>query len=303
MAIPDFQSTMLPLLKLHSDGRDHSIEETVQQLVKEFGLSADEVAQLIPSGRARVFYNRVAWARTHVTRAGLLQKTGRSTYKITDRGKEVLSTKIKRIDMKFLRTFPEYKWPTRANDAHDDLDAKNGKPDENTPVESLESAHQKLRDELAEQVLRQVLECSETFFERLVVDLLVEMGYGGSRKDAGQAIGKPGDGGIDGIIKEDRLGLDAVYIQAKRWDKTPVGRPEIQKFVGALQGHRARKGVFITASAFTKDARDYTTRIESKIILIDGHELADLMIDFNVGVSRVATYEVKKVDLDYFSED
>jgi restriction system protein len=171
-----------------------------------------------------------------------------------------------------------------------------------TPEEALDSAYQRLRLDLEAELLDQVKAASPSFFERLVVELLVRMGYGGTLRDAGQAVGKSGDGGIDGIIKEDRLGLDLIYIQAKRWDGT-VGRPEIQKFAGALQGHRARKGVFITTSSFSADALEFTSRIESKIVLIDGAALAKHMIDHNVGVSTSRSYEVKKIDSDYFSEE
>ncbi|MBP6472605.1 MAG: restriction endonuclease, partial [Chloroflexi bacterium] len=174
--------------------------------------------------------------------------------------------------------------------------------DGQTPEEEIESVYQQLRKELASELLDTIKGCSATFFERLVVDLLVEMGYGGTRQDAGQAIGKTSDGGIDGIIKEDRLGLDIVYIQAKKWDGTTIGRPEIQKFAGALQGQRARKGVFITTSTFTQQAKDYASLIDSKIVLIDGELLAQLMIDYNMGVSLVVSYEIKRVDTDYFNE-
>ena len=177
-------------------------------------------------------------------------------------------------------------------------------PASGTPEEVIESAHQKARDTLAEDLLDAVVACTPQFFERMVVDLLVRMGYGGTRQDAGQAIGQAGDGGIDGIIKEDRLGLDIVYVQAKRWDRnSSVGRPEIQKFAGALQGHRARKGVFLTTSSFTKDAQDYVSRIDSKIVLVDGATLGRLMIDFGIGVTLVAAYELKRLDSDYFEED
>ena len=170
-----------------------------------------------------------------------------------------------------------------------------------TPEEAIESAYQGLRDQLAQELLDVVLKCSPTFFEQLVVDLLVKMGYGGSRRDAGERIGRSGDGGIDGIIKEDRLGLDTLFIQAKRWQGS-VGRPEVQKFVGALQGQRARKGVFITTSTYTADAVDYVARIDTKVILIDGKALSNLMVDFDVGVSASATYVVKRIDSDYFED-
>jgi restriction system protein len=171
-----------------------------------------------------------------------------------------------------------------------------------TPEEGIEAAYQRVREQLAQELLQTVKSCSPTFFERLVVDLLVKMGYGGTRRDAGQAIGRTGDGGIDGIIKEDRLGLDIVYIQAKRWDNT-VGRPQIQQFAGALQGQRARKGVFITTSAFSQAAQEYVSRLDSKIVLIDGETLAQLMMDYDIGVATIATYDLKRIDSDYFIEE
>ena len=184
-------------------------------------------------------------------------------------------------------------------DASVDLDESTA---EQTPEEEIEAAYQRIRNELADEIVQQIMSCSPSFFERLVVDLLVRMGYGGTRKDAGQAVGKSGDGGIDGIIKEDRLGLGVIYLQAKRWEG-PVGRPEIQKFVGALQGQRARRGIFITTSSFTREALQYTSMIENKVVLIDGEMLAQLMIDHGVGVSSVASYEIKRVDTDYFAEE
>ncbi|GAB4373309.1 MAG: hypothetical protein Kow0042_17120 [Calditrichia bacterium] len=203
--------------------------------------------------------------------------------------------------MKYLEKFPEFKdfkMRRKGGQTHQ----KKKEIEIDTPEESLENAYQKVRSELTKELLLQIKSSPPSFFEKLVIDLLVKMGYGGSRREAGEAVGRTGDEGIDGIIKEDRLGLDIIFIQAKRWD-VPVGRPEIQKFAGALQGQRAKKGIFITTSSFTKEAIDYVSRIDSKIILIDGEQLADLMIDFNVGVSVSTVYEIKKIDLDYFSED
>ena len=220
---------------------------------------------------------------------------------------QVLETEPARVDMKYLERYPEFvAFRTKRNrsdgDRSPDISFPQNEAVENeTPEEAIEAAHQRLRNELAEELLQQIMACSPAFFERLVVDLLLRMGYGGTRKDAGQAIGRSGDGGIDGIIKEDRLGLDAIYIQAKRWEGS-VGRPEIQKFVGALQGQRARKGIFITTSSFTRDATNYASMIENKVVLIDGEMLAKLMIDSNVGVSAIVTYDIKRVDSDYFTE-
>jgi restriction system protein len=230
--------------------------------------------------------------------ARLIESTRRGHFHITQRGLQVLAKRPERIDVAFLEQFPEFiefKKTRREREPEPEAPLE-------TPEESFESAFQRLRESLASELLETVKRCSPTFFERLVVDLLVRMGYGGSRKEAGQAIGRTGDEGIDGIIKEDRLGLDIIYVQAKRWEGT-VGRAEIQKFARALQGQRARKGIFITTASFSKDALDCTSRIESKIILIGGQQLAELMIDHGVGVSPVASYEVKKIDADYFTEE
>ncbi|MCA1958848.1 MAG: restriction endonuclease [Nitrospira sp.] len=201
-----------------------------------------------------------------------------------------------------MEQFPEFlDFRTKRHESKEEIQLP-GNRSLQTPGELLESAYQKLREDLAAELLNTVKECSPAFFERLVIDVLVKMGYGGSRKEAGKAIGRSGDEGIDGIINEDRLGLDVIYIQAKRW-KDPIGRPEIQKFVGALQGHRANKGIFITTSGFTREAQDYVTKINSKIVLIDGEDLSQLMIDHNVGVTPVMSYEAKKIDSDYFFEE
>ena len=301
MAIPDYQTCMLPLLKFYMDGQEHTFRETIEALAKEFRLTDDERRKMLPSGQQEVFDNRIGWARTYIKKAGLIEAPRRGVNKITDRGLEVLKKKPVRIDVNYLAQFQEFKdfralRHTRTED-EPELDLSN-----KTPEESLEGAYQKLRGDLAADLLQRLKICSPTFFERLVVEVIVKMGYGGTRKDAGRAIGKSGDGGIDGIIKEDKLGLDAIYIQAKRWENT-VGRPEIQKFVGALTGQRAKKGLFITTSDFSSDAEDYVSRIDAKVVLIDGETLAQLMIDHNVGVSTVGTYEIKKVDSDYFSED
>jgi restriction system protein len=230
---------------------------------------------------------------------GLLESTKRGFFRITPRGLNVLQTNPHTIDVNFLKQYPEFLEFQGIKKENDTSKTKNGSIKVITPEEAIEEAYQTLREELAGELIETVKICSPAFFERLVVDLLVKMGYGGTRKDAGQAIGKTGDDGIDGIIKEDRLGLDTVYIQAKRWEGS-VSRPEIQKFAGALQGYRARKGVFITTSSFSKSAQDYVTRIESKIVLIDGELLAQLMIDFDLGVSQIANYSVKQMDSDYF---
>lgn len=304
MPIPDYQTIMLPLLTFASDRQEHSARESIDHLGQAFGLSDAERKELLSSGQ-QTFDNRVGWALTYLKKAGLLEATRRSHYRITDRGLTALRTRPSRVDVKFLEQYPEF-MEFRARRTEDGTGSAlvapaAVTPEESTPEDAIEAAYQRVRNALSNEIIQQILGCSPAFFERLVVDLLVKMGYGGSRRDAGQAIGKSGDGGIDGIIKEDRLGLDVIYIQAKRWEGT-VGRPEIQKFVGALQGLRARKGIFITTSSFSSEALHYVQMIESKVVLIDGQLLAGFMIDHGVGVSAIASYEIKRVDSDYFTE-
>jgi restriction system protein len=306
MAIPDFQSIMLPLLRFYADGKEHANREPIDHLADEFGLSDEERKELLPSGRQAVLDNRIAWARTHLKAAKLLENTRRGVFQITTRGKEALKSNVEKLNMNYLMRFPEY--AERREKYRIDHEKRQAGETQNesepttTPEEQIEAAYESLRNNLAEEVLSQLRNSSPTFFERVVVEVLVRMGYGGSLKDAGQAIGKSGDEGIDGIIKEDRLGLDIIYIQAKKWENT-VSRPEIQKFAGALQGKRARKGIFITTSDFSRSAYEYVSTIDSKIILIDGQRLARFMIDFNTGVTTDAIYELKRIDTDYFTEE
>jgi restriction system protein len=303
MAIPDYQTVKLPLLKFAGDGQEHSLREAVDYLADAFKLTNEERKELLPSGQQEIFVNRIGWARTYMKKAGLIESTRRGYFKITERGLNVLKDNPPRIDVKFLEQFEEFRLFRSLRHKKDEADKLvEEEGEEVTPEEALESAYQRLRYSLANDLLQQIKNCPPSMFEKLVVELLVKMGYGGSRRDAGQAVGKSGDEGIDGIIKEDRLGLDIIYIQAKRWENA-VGRPEVQKFAGALQGQRARKGILITTSSFTKDAQDYASKIESKIVLIDGEKLTQLMIDFNLGVSPMAAYEVKKIDTDYFTEE
>lgn len=301
MSIPDYQSLMLPILKLAGDKQEHSLRETIDIIADDYALTDEERLKLLPSGQQPVFDNRVGWARTYLKKAGLLQSTRRGYVHITDRGLKVLSESPSFINNKYLKKFPEF------------IDFQTKKPDDSineqqktytsdtTPKELIEDGYQQIRENLAQDLLVSIKSNSPKFFERLVVELLVKMGYGGSIKDAGQAIGKTADEGIDGIIKEDRLGLDVIYIQAKRWDNS-VGRDEIQKFVGALEGKRAKKGVFITTSEFSTGATEYAQQINAKVILIDKEKLAQFMIDFDVGVSREMVYEIKRIDTDYFEE-
>ncbi len=304
MPIPDFQTIMLPMLRAASDGKEYALRDMRQLLAEEFGLSEEEKTALLPSGRQRIFANRVAWSKVYLGQAGLLTSPKRGFLKISQRGIEVLRQKPERIDIKFLDRFPEFvefRTSGKKNHAETEPSAISG-PEPETPEEALEAAYQSLRTALATELLTRVKAAAPQFFERLVVELLLAMGYGGSRKEAGEAIGKSGDEGIDGIINEDRLGLDVIYLQAKKWEGT-VGRPELQKFVGALQGKRARKGVFITTGSFSPEAIDYVSRIDPKIVLIAGRHLAELMIDFNIGVTALASYQLKRIDTDYFGEE
>ena len=303
MAIPDFQSIMLPLLKFVGDRKEHSLRETIEALSEEFDLTDEERQELLPSGQQATFGNRVGWARTYMKKAGLVKSTRRGYFQITERGLDVLRQNPPKISTAFLKQFPEFvEFQTPRRGTKGEAIEQDIVETQQTPEEEIEAVYQRLRQSLATELLQTIKGCSPAFFERLVVDLLIKMGYGGTRKDAGEAIGKSNDGGIDGIIKEDRLGLDIVYIQAKRWD-SPVGRPEIQKFAGALQGQRARKGIFITTSTFTNTAQGYVALIDSKIVLIDGNLLAQLMIDHNIGVTTATSYELKRIDSDYFTEE
>jgi len=301
MAVPDFQTVMLPLLVLMGDGAEHGLAEVFETLGDRLGLSPEDKKELLPSESDVKFDNRVRWAAFYLRKAGLLERTGRGKIRITERGQQVLKTKPGRIDVKFLKQFSEFLEFQQGTKKAEDVDTASEEA-QATPEETLEASYVNLRRTLAEELIDRVKKCPPKFFEKLVVDLLVSMGYGGSRKDAGQAVGQSGDDGIDGIIKEDKLGLDVVYLQAKRWEAT-VGRPVVQAFAESLEGQRARKGVLITTSQFSQEAKDYVSRIEKKIILIGGEELAQLMIDHGVGVAEVRTYSVRKMDLDYFGEE
>jgi len=299
MPVPDFQTFMLPLLELAEDGQEHSLSEAIGTFALRFGLSEEDRRELLPSGRQARLDNRVGWAVTHLRKAGLLERCGRGRFIITERGRAVLSSKPPVVNMRFLSQYPEFvafRWRT------EEAPVVEPATDEQTPEETLEAIYQKLRNSLAEDLLERLKNASAKFFESAVVDLLVGMGYGGSRKDAGQVIGQSGDGGIDGIIKEDRLGLDVVYVQAKKWETT-VGRPIVQAFAGALMGKKANKGVLLTTSQFSHEARSYADSIGQKLVLIDGEQLSQLMIDYDIGVTAQQAYTVKRVDLDYFGDE
>ncbi len=291
------------MLRIAADGNEHSLAEAREALATEFKLTEADLNERLPSGRQSRFTNRVAWAKVYLQGAGMFASPRRGHFQITARGRELLKSPPSRVDIKFLEKYPEFvEFRTPKTEAAEtSTEAPSGQHEPDTPEEALEAAHDKIRAGLISEVLARVKAASPKFLENLLVDLLVKMGYGGSRRDAGQAIGGAGDEGIDGVISEDRLGLDILYLQAKKWDGT-VGRPEIQKFVGALHGKRASKGIFITTGSFSGDAIAYVGHIEPKVILIDGRKLAELMIDFEVGVSTEGTYHVKRIDSDYFDE-
>ncbi len=298
MAVPDFQSFFKPLLDLAADGKEHSIQEAREVIAKVMALPEADLKEPLPSGIQTKFENRVAWAKSYFIQAKVLESPRRSMFRITQRGMDLHKAGHKRIDIRILNQYPEFLEFHKAKSPKEEEQ----EPSKETPEETLQKSYESIRGDLASQVVQRIASNSPQFFERLVVDLMVAMGYGGSRADAGKSIGGTGDEGIDGIIKEDRLGLDLVYLQAKRWEGT-VGRPEVQKFVGALHGKRAKKGVFITTGKFSEDAKNYVETIDPKVILIDGRMLAELMIDHGLGTTTTATFQVKRIDSDYFAED
>lgn len=307
MPIPDYQTIMLPLLKLLATKKDKMFKEIVEELSKEFNLSEEEKSELLPSGQAFLFSNRVGWARTYLKKAGLIDSPKRGMLVVTPRGASILKKNPSKIDNTLLKQFPEFL--EFQNYKKEDVPASKESvatitelADDETPQEKIDNSYFKIRQSLVQELLERIKSMPPVFFERLVVNLLVRMGYGGSIKDAGKATRLTNDEGIDGIIKEDKLGLDIIYIQAKRWDANSVGRPDIQSFVGALDGQRANKGIFITTSTFAKSAVEYVKTISKKVILIDGQQLAEYMIDYNLGVSTIQTYEIKRIDSDYFED-
>ena len=300
MAIPEFQQYLLPLLNFCSDGKEHVISDAIDHIASLFKLREKDLKELVPSGKDSRHGNRVKWAKTYLTKAGLLSAPSRGKFIISQEGKRFLKTNPQSLSIKSLLDFPKFH-EFRHGKGQTSTEVLAGKDTTHTPEEILESSYGALRESLASELLERTKKCSYRFFENLVVALLLAMGYGGSRKDAGSAIGKSGDGGIDGVIKEDKLGLDTIYIQAKRWDST-VERPIVQAFAGSLMGQKAHKGIIITTSRFSNDAITYAKNIEKKIVLIDGNDLVQLMIDYDIGVSQHATYVVKKFDSDFFEE-
>ena len=301
LAVPKYHEFMLPMLKELKEGSSKSMQEIRDSLADHFNLSEEDQKELLPSGNQSIFDNRVGWARTYLKKAGLVDSPKRSFVVITDRGREVLAENPDEITSNYLKKFDEFlEFQNLSNKKEEEAEEVTS---EQTPSEQFESAYKKLKSGLKTELLDTIMDCSPFFFERLVVDLLINLGYGGSKKEAGEAFATTGDEGIDGIIKEDKLGLDLIYIQAKRWKKDScVGRPEIQKFAGALQGKRAKKGIFITTSYYSNEAREFVKNLDSKIILIDGDSLSEYMIESNTGVSVESKYELKKIVSDYFSE-
>jgi restriction system protein len=301
VAVPGYEKFMLPILSLASDGSEHTFGDAIEEVSDRLELSQEDRAVMLPSGTQTQVYNRFCWAITYLQKSKLLEKTARGRFRIATRGLEVLTENPPEINNTLLSRYTEFnqfKSFRRKADPEPNLGDTNGE-DRATPEERLEAAHQELRNSLAAELLERVSTCSPKFFEHLVIDLLVAMGYGGSRSDAAQVVGKSGDGGIDGTIKEDKLGLDVIYVQAKRWEGT-VGRKEVQSFAGSLEGERANKGVFITTSTFSAEAKDYVKRIGKKVVLIDGNDLSQLMIDHGIGCTEVKRYIVSKPDSDYF---
>jgi restriction system protein len=305
MPVPDFQTLMLPVLREIARSETKPLKDLRDSLAVEFGLTTDDLAQLLPSGRQTTFANRVGWATSYLKQAGLIEFPSRAVYRITDRGRAALNEAPARIDIDYLRRFPEFvefRFPSETAPPPPSSPTGGGTLTAPlTPDELMREGYQSLRRNLAVELLSRIRSMPPRNFEELVIDLLVRMGYGGSREDAASVVGGTGDGGIDGIIKEDRLGLDTIYVQAKRWTDT-VGRPELQRFAGALQGQRARKGVFLTSSQFSAEARQYALNLQSPIVLIDGPQLAELMLDHGVGVSEAASLKILKLDEDYFAD-
>lgn len=311
MAVPDFQSLMLPVLKATADGEIGSADLR-KRVAQAIGLTPEDLAEMLASGRQSRFTNRNSWATIFLRRAGLIERTQRGVNRITDEGRRALAENPSRIDMRYLERFPSYvEWRRRSNA---DTEAETGRSiaagdsavsasSSETPEEQIDRSHKALLAALETDLLDRILSMSPAFFENLIVELLIAMGYGGGRAEMGKAVGRAGDSGIDGTIKEDALGLDVVYMQAKRYaPENSIGRPEVQGFAGSLDGVRATKGIFITTSSFTANAREFADKISKRIILIDGAELARLMVSHNVGVRVRSTYEIKKVDEDYFSD-
>lgn len=306
--IPTFQDCMLPTLKLLADGKEHSANELYNEITSYFQMTEEEKNMLLPSKRITRIRCNLSWARTYLKKAGLIVSKSRATYMITNEGVKLLATNPSIVNMKTLEHYDSYNlWQTAGKQEGNEVSnqANNNCEVELTPDETIGKAYEELRSILANELLDKILEQSPYFFEKLVIRLLVAMGYGGSFNEITEMmVGKTGDEGIDGVIKEDRLGLDNIYVQAKRWDKTKtVGRPDIQQFVGALAGRGANKGIYITTAHFSEQAKNFKPQNNIKVALIDGDALCQHMIDYNIGVAVKEVYEVKRIDLDFFSDE
>ncbi|MBY5436192.1 restriction endonuclease [Rhizobium leguminosarum] len=306
--IPDYQTLMLPVLRLAADGETR-VADVAERIADSLGLTSEERDELLPSGRQRVLHNRIHWAKFYMSKAGLIASPARGRFIATDKGKALLATAPDRIDVALLMREPEFREFYRNEGGATEDEGVSDKASvvtsaKTTPEEQIDAAHATLAAALRDELLERILSNSPTFFEQLIVDLLVSMGYGGSHKNAAAQLGRTGDGGVDGILNEDRLGLDRIYVQAKRYAPgNPVGRPDVNGFVGSLVGLGATKGVFVTTSTFSQPARDYVKHLAQRIILIDGQELTDLMIEHDVGVRGYRTVEFKRLDEDFFSEE
>ncbi len=302
MPIPDYQSLMLPLLEALKDGKTHKLSDIKEKLSEQFNLTPEDRRELLPSGTQRVFDNRVAWAKTYLVKACLLDAPKRAHVCISERGKNVLASNPEKINVAFLKQFEEFNAfiaPNNENAEQEASQVLTVEDEVQTPQELLDASYKKLNEKLSQELLESVKAMDPYKFEILVIDLLQAMGYGGNREEASQVTKKSGDGGIDGVINEDRLGLDKIYVQAKKWDGN-VTISAIRDFGGTLLAHSAQKGVFITTSDFPMTAHEYCRNIDRTIILINGQRLTELMIEYNVGISPKKTYVIKEVDSDYF---
>jgi restriction system protein len=307
VAVPDFQTLMLPVLRLFANGQERGLRDAVDPIAREFRLTHDDITAVLPTKRQTRLRNRIGWAHNYLKQSGLLESPRRGVYRITERGQSVLKSGVNKIDINFLSQYPEFlEFRSRSGisegDPNQSVVTSTPAQTDLTPDELVRAGYERLHDSLRAQLLERVKQASPEFFESLVIELLVAMGYGGSREDAARVVGRSGDEGIDGIIKEDRLGLENIYVQAKRWENT-VGRPTIQQFAGALQGQRARKGVLLTTSNFSRDAIEYANGLQVSIVLVDGLKLADLMIEFGIGVTEFETVRLKRLDEDYFIDE
>lgn len=302
MAVPTYEKFMFPVLKILSDGKMKTKKEVATSIIQYFHFNDQDLSETLPSQAQPTYFNRMGWAITYLKKAGLLVSPSRACFQITDEGKKIVEKNISNLDSKYLKRYDSFlEFQNLSHRQDKSIESSKDFQDSTTPIENIINSYEIIKKDVCDELLAKIIEQSPDFFEQLVVDLIVSMGYGGSIEDAGKATKRTGDEGIDGIIKQDKLGLDNIYLQAKRWQKgNIVGRPEIQKFVGALAGQGARKGIFITTSSFTKEALEYKPRNETSIILIDGSKLVELMYEYNIGVTVEKRFDIKRLDSDYF---